>query len=122
VRNLKARIECLERRFAVVEDPEMYLDDLLHELKLTNPEEFRREPADRRDSDKQHILNSPTPKHIIRKAIREGWRPEPKGPAPSSARTCAGGNSEQTITMKPLLMEPSGRNRENARPPPDRSQ
>ena len=94
MRNLNSRIERIEKRVALDENG-LTLTELVHCMKLEDPEGFRRDATDPacRDRMMQEVLNSPTPKRVIRRFRRQQLEqlkkvpasPEEKHESPQSA-------------------------------------
>ena len=88
--NLKSRIEHIEKRVAI-DEKGFTLIELLHAIKLEDPEEeARRKAMDPTCHDQrtwQEVVNSPTPKRVIRRLRREQLERLNKVQASSSDRT-----------------------------------
>jgi hypothetical protein len=69
VRNLKSRIERIEKRVAADEKPIQEWLDVYYYMKVLDPEGLRRDAMDSRcwyHNNAHEALNSPTPKRILR--------------------------------------------------------
>ena len=89
VNKLKSRIEAIEKRIEIDEGP-LTLIEILYAIKLENPEAARRYAMDPTCHDHrlwQEVVNSPTPKRVIRYFRRQQLEQLTKAPASSSDRT-----------------------------------
>ena len=69
MRNLKSRIDRIEKRVAIDEKPMLTWEELHHYWRLEHPEEFRQgavDPASWCHDIAKHIEHCPTPKRVLR--------------------------------------------------------